>query len=589
MSNQPNVIEATADIAISALDAFRLITKKEIVERITGLTVRSDIADKGDTGNGVITIGNSVFFARYAPLDIELNSTQVKVKLRIEERGESSRILAAAAVPIDSPVSLTAGRLQSFIDNFKVMVEQAAPKRSEAIAPTESSEKRRDVFRASDRTKEDEGAVAGSPPKKKPLGKKKRRARAIAILVVLLILIAVGMMIFYHFRGIVTSTDMSYRVTFDTAKSIEPGMTKSQVAFNLGTNGIADENDENRIVYRSVAEHEGRLSAEMISVIYGSGDRVESVSYLNTKNANSVYKIISFNVELTPEMTVDQVVEAAGIPMSLYRRYNTAEGQAIEEVHFGYLDPTANFNPAWRGEFVVLLNRTDNTLAIQNWGYYDGSDPTMTGSIAGTPFENQYDNYTDFLNDRFQYSRALLLLNGYSLGDTKYFFDSEPVHYSDDYGYHFYSIDSTETLPGTETPLYRISIGYDGKGAFRMASFSNTRLYNKSGTLADSDYRLLTRGMSYNEVRELMRLVPTAIYIDSSYFSVCYGRFLNTDVADEQFEVIVRFDIANNYAQKVLINTAVSNVADGGSTPPTGDSVDPATGGESLDTGNSEG
>jgi hypothetical protein len=70
--------------------------------------------------------------------------------------------------------------------------------------------------------------------------------------------------------------------------------------------------------------------------------------------------------------------------------------------------------------------------------------------------------------------------------------------------------------------------------------------------------------MTYTEVRSLMMLVPTSIYIDSDYYSVCYGRFLNTEVMDEQFEVIIRFGLDDNLAHRVLINAAVSEVVDAG-------------------------
>jgi hypothetical protein len=261
-------------------------------------------------------------------------------------------------------------------------------------------------------------------------------------------------------------------------------------------------------------------------------------------------------------MTIDEAVAKIGFPFTMLRKYYDSSNNYIEEIHLGYLDPTANFDPAWRGEYEIVFNRTKETVVIRNWGAYDGSDPSMRGSIENTPFANQYSDYSDFLNDRFQFNRSQLLMNRYSLGDTKFFFDGEPVHYSDNFGYRFYSIDSLEKLDDTDTPLYRISIGYDYKGAFQMASFSNMRLYNKGGTLKDSNYRLLTRGMTYKEVRSLMNLIPTSVYIDDYFYSICYGRFLDTEVTDEQFEVIVRFGLEDNIAHQVLINTAVSEVTD---------------------------
>ncbi len=595
-------MEASVSTTLSVEDLWKLVTNKDIIENITNLKVRSDITDKEGSGNGVLTIGNGVFFARYIPFEAELNGTQAKLKVRATATATGSRIAIAAALPEDSILSLSSERLQGFLNNLRSAASRYSSisnqsgagetYASPAATPSELSSDtnhieretapKQEINAASNRSAADSRAYdyftselsPDSSDLTAPKKKSRRGRRAAVLLSLFAILLSLVAIVYFYFRGLVTSTDMSYRVSLENAKSISLGMTKSQVAFQLGTNGLVEE--DNRIVYRSVSETDEKQPGELISIIYDSSDRVSSVSYLDRKASNSIYKILSFPYELDAKMSVNEIVSTTGIPLSLYRKYSK-DGAQMEEVHFGYLDPSANFDPAWRGEFVILLDRTNETITIRNWGYFDGSDPTMAGSIENTPFANQYDNYTDFLNDRFQYSRSLLLLNGYSLGDTKYFFDGEPVHYSNDFGYQFYSVDSAETLPDSEVPLYRISVGYDNKGAFKMASFSNMRLYNKAGTLKDSDYRAITRGMSYGEIRSLMRLVPTAIYIDSTYFSVCYGRFLNTDVADEQFEVIVRFDLENNYSQKVLINTAVAGASDGETKPalPATDQTDP--------------
>ena len=88
-----------------------------------------------------------------------------------------------------------------------------------------------------------------------------------------------------------------------------------------------------------------------------------------------------------------------------------------------------------------------------------------------------------------------------------------------------------------------------------MSSFVNMRLFNLEGTLKDSDYKGITRGMAYNEIRQIMRIVPTALFVDKNYFTLCYGRRLDSDVFELQFEFMVRFDIENNYAQFVWDNT----------------------------------
>ena len=581
-TSQPNIIKASIDIEIDIAELWSLLINKEMISGITGLAVRSDITDKSGSGNGVVTIGSGVFFARYSPYEAELNGTQAKLKLRAVQTGFGCRIAIAASLPKNTMLKLSSERLQGFLNNLKTTcddstsaknpvyeafsqqnepdpeepVDTASAEESSLPVPTTRTQ-RAQIFTAEPERKE---SKTKRVPKPRKAPKRRWGLRLAMVFTLFFAMFSLMWLIFSHFRGMENSTDASDRVSLESAKEIKLGMSKNQIAFHLKTNGVTTEKD--RVIYRSITAPGNRRPQGMISVSYNAGGRADSVSYLDCEASVSIYGIKDFTANVTPDMTIEEVASELGLPFSLYRRYNADDGSEMEEVHFGYLDPTANFNPAWRGEFEVIFNRTNKSVSIKNWGWYDGSDPTMIGSIENTPFANQYDDYTDFLNDRFQFSRSRLLLNGYSLGDTKYFFDGEPVHYSNDFGYQFFSVDSKERVGNSDSPLYRISIGYDNKGTFQMASFSNMRLYNKTGTLIDSDYRLITRGMTYGEVRSLMRLVPTAMYIDSDYFSVCYGRFLNTDVADEQFEVIVRFDHETYHAQRVLINAAVSGVVD---------------------------
>ena len=568
---KPQIYDAALDILLPVERIWDVLTRRETIETMTGCPVRSDITGAKGKGNGVLVVGKAVFYASFTPYEAELSGSQAKIRLRVTSSGKGCRIAVAAALAPESSLDLNSDRLKGFLAKFNDVIKKETEKqitlqsketyRQSGNDRTETSkiniiEQKQDPdniirFKAQSANQQSEYSV-----------KRKSRAggRVLVVIMLLAVLLALAAAGYSRLRDMMSSTDTSGKITLQNAKSISIGMTKNQISFKLGTNGIVAE--ENRVVYRSATEADQKWPTRLISVIFNESDMAKSVSFLDLSAATSVFMIVDFTADVVADMSIEEVADQLGLPLSLYRRYDTEDGKIIEEVHFGYLDPTANFNPAWRGEFEIIFNRTDNSVEVKNWGSYDGSDPTMIGSIEGTPFANQYDDYTDFLNDRFQFSRSQLLLNRYSLGDTKFFFDGVPEHYSNDFGYQFYNVDSKEKVPDTDMPLYRISVGYDNKGAFRMASFSNMRLYNKAGTLKDSGYRMLTRGMSYSEVRSLMRLVPTTIYIDEHYYSVCYGRFLNTEVADEQFEVIIRFDLENSLAQKVLDNTAVSSVTD---------------------------
>ena len=578
MTNDSKVLDTSVNIKAEISDVWQLLTNKEIVEKITSLTVRGDINIKADKGNGVLTIGKGIFFINYTPYDIALNGTQAKIRIQLMELSDGCCAMVACLVPENSILDLNKERLEKFFSNLKMIAESY----SQNEIPSDNEEKlekglkqlQPDVHRRKEQSVEEKSV-------EKKVRIKRERAylgpiyheesgfsnnfgrRILAIILLLFMLSTIVLATFIRYLKINDNSQfysLSSSVNLKNAKDISFGEKRNQISYLFNTNGTSI--DDNHVVYASALTEGERKPSELIMIEYSSSYRVKAVSYLNLAVASKYYNIKTFDAQLSYDMTIDEAVKEVGIPFSLYRRYFDRKNNYIEEIHFGYLDPTANFNEAWRGEFEVIFNRTKETLVIKNWGPYDGSDPSMRGSIENTSFANQYDNYTDFLNDRFQFSRSQLLLNRYSLGDTKFFFDGEPVHYSDNFGYHFYSIDSDEKLDDSETPLYRISIGYDNKGGFQMASFSNMRLYNKGGTLKDTHYRLLSRGMTYNEVRSLMNLIPTSIYIDADFYSICYGRFLDTEVTDEQFEVIVRFGIEDNIAHRVLINAAVSEVTD---------------------------
>ena len=619
MGNNPEILEASINIKIKQDDLWRLLVSKSTAERITSLTVRTDISDKDGRGNGVLTVGRGIFFVNYTPYDIELNGTQAKIRIRLMELGGGSCAMIACLLSENSILSITRSQLEGYLYNLKTLAEERSFQEesyeedlgnSKAIHPEHQTSVLQQTIPVSkdENTNQEPHANIGSHanidshlkgdyetfsisakgkrttegyPSKERVKKHTTRSRKNSsveesdilpkhfgrrILVILLLLFMFSTLTLSAFSRYLRISDdsiysgLSSAVNLKTAQNISFGEKQNQISFIFGSNGV--EIGDNRVVYLSTIKEGERNPTERIMIEYSSWNRVKAVSYLNQKTASTYYNLQSFEAEISYDMTVDEAAAKVGIPFSLYRRYLNMSNELIEEIHFGYLDPTANFNSAWRGEYEVVFNRTKQTIVIRNWGPYDGSDPSMRGSLENTPYANQYDDYTDFLNDRYQYSRSQLLLNRYSLGDTKYFFDGEPVHYSNDFGYQFYSIDSADRIGDSDIPIYRISIGYDNKGAFQMASFSNMRLYNKSGTLKDSNYRLLTRGMTYKEVRSLMSLVPTAVYIDADYYSVCYGRFLDTEVTDEQFEVIVRFGIEDNLAHRVLINAAVSEVTD---------------------------
>ncbi|MEG1181753.1 MAG: hypothetical protein RSD39_06965, partial [Oscillospiraceae bacterium] len=65
-------------------------------------------------------------------------------------------------------------------------------------------------------------------------------------------------------------------------------------------------------------------------------------------------------------------------------------------------------------------------------------------------------------------------------------------------------------------------------------------------------------GISYSEVERLLGILPTAVFIDETSFSLCYGRFLKPTLQDEQFELVVRFSLATNLVEKSFDNSDIA-------------------------------
>jgi hypothetical protein len=276
------------------------------------------------------------------------------------------------------------------------------------------------------------------------------------------------------------------------------------------------------------------------------------ITYLDLDACTAVGSLQGATYVVNADMTPQEMAESMGVNISMVRSYQLGE-EEIQEIHFGYLDPFANFDPAWRGEFVVTKNVTQNTVQTRFWPAYDGRDPLMIDTLEGHPVANQYENYTDFLQDKYSFELSLYMLNRFSIGDARSVF-GEMELYSTDGGVALYFHDAPEFLAGTETPIYRYTFGFDARNGFVLSSYTNMRLIGREGMLDESDYTAITRGMAYAEVREYMKVLPTAVIVDKTYFTLCYGKRLESSTHESQFELMIRFDIENNYAQNIYNN-----------------------------------
>ncbi len=549
-------------------------------------------------GVGVVSEGSAspydassvaLLSARIEPYDILLTGKQGSIAIRLQETPAGGcRMLAAAAYDPESSFTPTRQQIEEFAQLMKLhfekslspgkttvyraqpreadvtQAERPTPPREVTVTQTERPEPHREAApqpAARPKTEQEPAAPKPQPLERAPR-KKKKRVRVGWILLCALVAAAIvlGVLFWSDIHNLLVpykppaegegTIGYAEQVTLPNMLALDIGASEKDVARKFGTEGIQGERG-NRIYFGGTAMSDGTYAVR-VSVEF-EGGAATRYTYLDLEQSRKVGALASANVAITGEMSPEQMAQTIGIPPSMVRRY-ASDGVGVLEVHFGHTDPFGNFSPAWRGEFVATVNTDTKALSAWFWPAYDGADPLMIEKLQGNPVALQYDSYDQFLNDKYIFERSLYMLNRFSIGDMRAVFGPMEL-FSTDGGVALYRIESPELLETSGLPAYRMSFGFDSRSQFVMSSFSNLRLFDKPGMLAQSDYNAITRGMSYGEVRELMKILPTAVMINEYYFSLCYGRRLEKDTFEDQFELIISFDIDNNYVQAIYINT----------------------------------
>ena len=534
-----------------------------------------------------------VFTARVSPFSLLFTGTGCSYALRISDLGKACRIMIAAAYDDTSFITPTKQQLDNFLQRIDNGFVPGAPTHTnpgfsagqqditDKSDPQQATSNKK-TFRLSpeenaagpgfdieisvsdssglDSLGDDQNDDSSPTPVfTKSRGRQTKRKRWPIVVVVLAVLLC-GAYLAYMFLPSVqalfnttpAASGFSNKVTYKTALEISLGASRESVERSFGTDGVpAPGKYENRQIYRGGNISGNGLYNIQVCIDY-SGAVVTRITYLDLGVASNIESLYDRNAAITADMTMEAIAGSVGVPASMIRIYRDG-GSDIVEMHFGFTDPFANFDPAWRGEVVVTVDKTAQTLDKRFWSGYDGSDPLMINSLEGQPVSNQYSDYTEFLNDKYQYDYSLYMLNRYSDGDMRRVF-GDILLYDDTSGAHLYYSNSHETLPSGQ-PRYVMTFGFDSQGHFLMSSFSNMFLFKKQGMLADSSCNDIMRGMAYNEVRYLLKVLPSAIWIDQNYFTLCYGQKLDSSVFENSFEFILRIDIENNYVQTIWNNT----------------------------------
>lgn len=559
MSNKL-IVKSELTINAPVERVWKVLSVPERLARLFSPSAKAVFSEQRGRLTGNMTLGELTFELTMTRYDLLLSAPSCTIVLRLSEnaQGGCNAAMASACSP-DSGFLVRERDLFNVLSRLRSVtayptVNQAAAGAAQPVAKPETSP-------SAAHQKSAAHSAAQHSAKRSTHAARKLRTAAIALGLCAVILLGVFTLpgLFSanrHSESVIQSaagaSDLSAMVNYQTAVSLSLGSTRHDAQQAFGTKGI--HLDGERYLYRSEALTGTGQPAEQVCVEYKDG-AASRITYLNLSVSSAVAQLPNKYPAITAT-DLNGIVEQAGAPLSMFRRAAGDTGEQLE-VHFGYLDPFANFDPAWRGELAVYADPAAGTVTMDYCQGYDGSDPLVVGSLENTLLANQFDSYTVYLQDKYQYDKALLLTREFSRGDVERIYGALN-EYDAGSGVKAYSAACTEMLEDGATPAYQYTFGFEDNGAFRLAAFVNMRLMNRENMLNGTRWQSVTRNMSYGEVRALLGILPTAVYVNDNSLILGYGRYLGGAVTEQQFELVVRFRLDTLYADVVYKNAAES-------------------------------
>ena len=566
----PNNKLIKVDIAVNAplATVWKWLFSPDNLRRLVDFPISADLHATGHgCYSGTVMLDTTRFDTTVKPHDITFSASGHLLGIRVTEVGRGCRVLLACSTPEGRRALYTEPCMRTTLHRLKALVENSAPRSFSyddtptvpGSSPAVEAPARGSDSLAGFTAYSDPPAPRLSAPPPVSYGSDRTRATGVfwvralgAVLSLLLCFAAIAAGILFVPRllqrwpaSTVTASlppDLSDSVTMDLAVTLTPGTSEDTIVELFGTTGI--EQDGAR-VYRSSRMDGAGQPIVQVKVNYVDGV-AQRITCLDLSSSTAVGALNVSSIPAAYGDTLEAMEAAAGVSVSMVRRW-VDEGGEHTEYHFGYLDPFANFSPEWRGEIVVTMNAADGSSHVRNWIGYDGSDPLMVRSLEGEAVAFQYDNYDEFLHDKYQFDYSMLLLNRYSRGDLRAVF-GEHIAYDGGGGFEFHYLDSVERITqpdGSETPLWRMTFGLNTKGQFMVGSYLNMRLAAREGTLQGCRPSAVAPGMTYSEVREHLPILPAALYVNESGFMLCYGLRSDKTATEDQFEFVVSFGIDN--------------------------------------------
>lgn len=513
-----------------------------------------------------ISIDGHRFYVRYEENAAHLSGEGNYIDVVLNDAGEATGVELSIIAGGESSLTISENKARGFLERLKAEIDgdlaEKTAAEDAAQMPADKPAEKLNEKPADEKKKKEKPSDKKTSANDAPI-----LTNILSVAVALLLIATAG---YFGYKYVfplvydgasVSASACSEKVTYENTVMLELGFSQSEVENIFGITG---EQVEGKTLYCSTELSSG-IPARQVLIGYDK-HIISSITYLDMNSARVLLDgDFTLKGVYPADITVDAISTAANLPVSMYRMFINENAERISEVHFGYVDPYANFNEAWRGQLVVTANAETAKVSSKGWVVYGAGDGLTVASLEDSVLSRQYDSYTDYLNDKFALDEMMIMKNKFTRGDVKNLFGVELSIYYDGTetnGTIFYGADSSELIAGTDTPARRMSFGYDTLGHFRMCSLTNMRFINTRGLLTGTAYETVSKGMSYNEVRSIIGIMPTAIYFDESCYTVCYGRLIDEASADDQFELVVRLSVADDKVQAVYNNVARGEALD---------------------------
>ena len=523
-----------------------------------------DAAPSGNTGyKGTVSASGALLRLSAKPYDIKMSCEGIRIGIRVKPAGQICTVLAACSCSDTAPFMMSQADLEDFLSCLERILREEYPipasdddvssDPAEELSEGGLSDGPQDAV-----TITAAGGTDGSSDVEASVNSahKKHGRKGIWISAAVLILAASVFFLFPYISDVLRSrkTDPSPQpeeygrnemVTVSSALSVMPGTERSAVEAALGTPSSAK---GDRAVYCSSSSTVYGTPAAAVQVIYDSG-KASQITVLDLKCASEVGEVTgsSFADAASPE----DLDSLAGTSPSMIRTY-LRDGDTVREYHYGYLDPHMNFSPLWKGQ----LWAREISGAITEWGSgysYDGIDPLFHSDMTGSVL-SQYERFDEYLSDLFgfRYCMDFRSQPGYTQAAEMMPSLTESSHVDETTLYNGHSQD----LLSDGSPVWAYTMGFGMRGDFVLFSAVNRRIWHKEGMLDASALSVIRSGMPYTEAMRCMRILPTMVYIDYSYITLGFGRYLqDTDGLTEQFEFCLRFTLTDDVLESVYDNT----------------------------------